>query len=239
MRKFGIECDLVLDANTSRTKEAGAIKRDAMSQRRADANGLGWLPEDEVISMERTADDMIVRTVTWLSMPGGEVPGVSEQTGKARPVLPAGALQAIGMYTGQGDSRIAEDASLIRLELLNTRELDVAPMALDAANSIDATNSLEKMLAHQAATAHELAMRFSARAMHCRFPAQSVEASRYVITATRAMSSYQGALIALKHYRKGVMATGQRSQSELRVHFERPCNKDAPARYLRPNHEPE
>jgi len=76
-------------------------------------------------------------------------------------------------------------------------------MALDAANSIQAENSLEKMMAHQMATLHELGMRYSARAMECRFPDQSIESARYAGAATRCMATYQSGMATLHRIRGG------------------------------------
>jgi len=52
----------------------------------------------------------------------------------------------------------AVEASLDRNRLLLQSGTDVAAMALDATISIQASNSLERMLVHQMAAAHKLAM---------------------------------------------------------------------------------
>jgi hypothetical protein len=224
-RKHGFDCDFATSGNTSVTKEAGALKREALSQRRANSQGgFNSMTEDEVIALEAEADAMITRTVTWLELPGGEVPGLSEQGNVSRPVVPHGAIGAIGQLTSQGNDRIAEDASLIRLDLLNVRELDCAPMALDAVNAVKAGDSLEKMLAHQMAVAHELAMRFSARAMQCRFPEQSVEACRYSAAVARQMVAYQSAMLTLHRTRqvaKADIGTGGEPRVPLTLAYSR------------------
>ncbi len=46
----------------------------------------------------------------------------------------------------EGATRIAEDASIRRADLLCQSHLDVLAMAVDAADSVQAENSLERML---------------------------------------------------------------------------------------------
>ncbi len=75
-------------------------------------------------------------------------------------------------------------------------------MAVDAADSIQAQNSLEKMLAHQMAALHIMAMRFADHAL-MRAPRNTVEAARCANTAARCMSVYQEGLMALRRLRNG------------------------------------
>ena len=73
-------------------------------------------------------------------------------------------------------------------------------MALDAANSIQATNSLEKMLAHQLATGHKVAMEEAGRAKE---QADSVKQARHLTVAARFMSVFQQGLQTLQKLRQG------------------------------------
>ncbi len=94
----------------------------------------------------------------------------------------------------------AVEASLERSRLLLHYGPDVAAMALDAADSIKATNSLEKMLAHQLAAAHKIAMEQIGRAHDTR---DSVVQTRHLTVATRAMTVFQQGLLALQKLRQG------------------------------------
>jgi hypothetical protein len=85
-------------------------------------------------------------------------------------------------------------------------------MAVDAANSIRARNSLEKMLAHELAAAHRLAMHMaeqSARLVdrHVTWgkinPAHSIEAARLANASARMMGAFQDGLLALDRIRRG------------------------------------
>lgn len=102
-------------------------------------------------------------------------------------------------------------ASRRRLELAGG--VDALTIGVDAAESIKARNSLEKMLAHEMAAAHSLAMRFGARASELvdrlqHAPAHhnqalSVEACRLANTAARMMGTFQEALVTLERFRRG------------------------------------
>jgi hypothetical protein len=82
---------------------------------------------------------------------------------------------------------------------------DAVAMGIDAAQSIQAENSLEKMLAHQMAVAHEMAMRFADRALSCQHAraGDQVEATRCANTAARLMGTFQDAMLTLQRIRSG------------------------------------
>jgi hypothetical protein len=100
-------------------------------------------------------------------------------------------------------------ASRERLELAGN--VGALTMGVDAAQTIGARNSLEKMLAHQMAATHSLAMRFGSRAAgllqrHEHLPgnqALSIEACRLANTAARLMGAYQDGLVAFERFRRG------------------------------------
>jgi hypothetical protein len=85
------------------------------------------------------------------------------------------------------------------------------PMAVDAAQSIRARNSLEKMLAHQLAASHSLAMTFGLRATDLlqrlaftpSSQSLSVEAARQANAAARMMGAFQDGLVTLERVRRG------------------------------------
>jgi hypothetical protein len=93
----------------------------------------------------------------------------------------------------------AVEASLDRSRLLLQGGTDVAAMALDAANSIQAANSLEKMLVHQMAAAHKLAMEQMGQ-VSCEYNA-AAQAKRLNAVA-RCMAVYQQGLLALHKIRQ-------------------------------------
>jgi hypothetical protein len=109
----------------------------------------------------------------------------------------------------EGATRIAEDASIRRTDLLMQPSFNAVALAVDAADSIAADNSLEKMLAHQLAVAHEASLRLMDRALSCEAGGRSmregdsVEACRLANTATRLMSVYQDGLLTLQRLRTG------------------------------------
>jgi hypothetical protein len=109
----------------------------------------------------------------------------------------------------QGATRVAEDASIRRTDLLLQPSFDAVALGVDAAESIDAANSLEKMLAHQMAVAHEASMRLMDRALsyeaggRAMREGDSIEACRLANAAARLMSAFQGGLMALQRIRTG------------------------------------
>jgi hypothetical protein len=93
----------------------------------------------------------------------------------------------------------AVEASLDRSRLLLQSGTDVAAMALDAANSIQATNSLERMLAHQMAAAHKLAMEQMSQVSYEHIAAAQ---TKRLNAAARCMAVYQQGLLILHKVRK-------------------------------------
>jgi hypothetical protein len=105
-------------------------------------------------------------------------------------------------------SMLSAEASESRLKLTG----NAIVLAVDAAESIKASNSLEKMLAHEMAAAHRLAMHMveqSARLVdrHETWgkinPAHSIEAARLANAAARMMSAFQDGLLTLERIRRG------------------------------------
>lgn len=94
----------------------------------------------------------------------------------------------------------ALEASLDRSRLLLIGGADVAAMGLDASASIGANNSLEKMLAHQLAAVHKMAMILTGQASDDRNPMTQVKRSR---AAARCMEVFQEGLLALQKLRHG------------------------------------
>jgi hypothetical protein len=103
-------------------------------------------------------------------------------------------------------------ASTARLTL--AADAEVLDLALDTAETIQARNNLERMLAHQIAAAHRLAMKLTAKASYfaghvtswdpkCRQQMQSIEAARMAGAAARMMDTFQRGLLTLDRLRNG------------------------------------
>lgn len=135
---------------------------------------------------------------------GGEMVVESEENRQKRPWL-------IDTVKDRPDM-VAADASMARLDL--AAATNTVAMAVDAAETIQAANSLERMLAHQMATAHHLAMTLAARAgdfagsikswdPHSRQQLQSIEAARMAAASARMMDSFQRGMLTLERLRNG------------------------------------
>jgi len=106
---------------------------------------------------------------------------------------------------------ITAEASRNRLQL--TVGVDCVGMALDASETIQAKNSLEKMLAHQLAAGHKLAMTFAKKALdyiskqdrgsYDQNSIHAVESSRAANTSAKLMDVYQKGILALAKVRTG------------------------------------
>jgi hypothetical protein len=109
----------------------------------------------------------------------------------------------------QGATRVAEEASVRRTDLLSRPNFDAVALAVDAADSIGAENSLEKMLAHQMAVAHEASLRLMNRALaydadgRAMREGDSIVACRLANSAARLMSTFQDGLLTIQRIRNG------------------------------------
>jgi hypothetical protein len=104
---------------------------------------------------------------------------------------------------------VTVDASRDRLELAN--KAGVLELGLDVAETIRAENSLEKMLAHQLAALHQLAMKMTAQINDMtssnvnagQYQANNVERCRLANTVSRMQSTFQQGLLTLQRIRSG------------------------------------
>jgi hypothetical protein len=106
---------------------------------------------------------------------------------------------------------ITAEASRDRLHLM--LDVDCIGMAVDAAETIQAENSLEKMLAHQLAAGHKLAMTFAKKALDYLSKQEresfnqnsihAVESARAANTSAKLMDVYQKGVLALAKVRTG------------------------------------
>ncbi len=108
----------------------------------------------------------------------------------------------------QSPDMLTAGASRDRLELTG----NALPLAVDAATSIQAQNSIERMLAHQLAVAHRLALHLASQAeqlvdRHESWgkinPTHSVEACRLANASARVMGAFQDGMLALDRIRRG------------------------------------
>jgi hypothetical protein len=107
---------------------------------------------------------------------------------------------------------ITAEASMDRLKLADDG-IDCVAMAIDAAETIQAANSIEKMMAHQLAAAHKLAMTFAGKANSLiddkssnrqrQDGAYVVEAARVANSSARMMDAFQKVTLALHKLRTG------------------------------------
>jgi hypothetical protein len=105
---------------------------------------------------------------------------------------------------------LVHDASRERMELAS--KAGALTMGLDAVETIQARDSTEKMLMHQLAAAHSLAMRMAAGAGEQmaayknsghQYPHRSIEACRSANAMARLMDVYQRGLLTLDRLRNG------------------------------------
>ena len=105
----------------------------------------------------------------------------------------------------EGATRIAEEASIRRTDLLMQPSFEAVAMGIDAADSIQAGNSIEKMLAHQMAVTHEAAMRMMDRALSYEHKkgGDQVEACRCINASVRLMGAFNDAALTIQRLRNG------------------------------------
>jgi hypothetical protein len=200
-------------------KEAIKLKRDALLEENiadcyaSKGDGMGamchrttaeWLEGQA----ERMADSQAVEPVSC----GEVLPGEDEAHEKNKRWLIRDTLAR--------PTVLANDASISRTDLLLQDNLDIAALAIDAANTIEASNSLEKMLAHQMALAHEMAMKTGDAAMHelqkIRPAPDWVDFQRKVNSIAKLMSVFQQGMLTLQKLRTG----GNQTMTVQHVHVE-------------------
>jgi hypothetical protein len=181
---------------------------DALAQEPGDTTAGGVFERAEAADMEKRAQayfDIANHTTGPVSVGnGGELVVETKEAWQSIPGVICTVRDTPDMLTAT--------ASRQRLELTGNS----LPMAVDAAESIQAKNSLEKMLAHELAAAHRLAMNMAEQSVRLverfdrqhetlsRFnPAHSVEAARLANASARMMGAFQDGLLALDRIRRG------------------------------------
>jgi hypothetical protein len=180
---------------------------------REHARQLRELPSQDRLEAsfaERDALELEERAAVVLEIPEHQRPPVGVGGELALRGDVASEMPAM-VCTVDDPSGVTVEASRQRLEIL--MDNDCSALALDAAETIQATNSLEKMLAHQMAQAHKLAMSFAKRAgdhSESAYPDcnesqkfHAEEASRAANSSARMMDSFQKGMLALNKIRSG------------------------------------
>ena len=181
------------------------------ARNRAEANALESNEPIQARWRRLEANDMETYAENFLAPPGEEI-----EVGAAGEMVPRGERamdrpDLIDTVRSEPD-RVTARASVARLELV--AETGALDLAVDTADTIKARNSLEKMLAHQIAAAHGLAMKFAAKSEQmlgfvsswdtaARQQVSSIEASRLANSAARMMESFNQGLLTLDRLRNG------------------------------------
>lgn len=164
--------------------------------------------------MRMDADELEAKAQQALQIPVEALPSIG--TGGELTISKECAVESPSLVnTVEKPDNVTAEASRDRLQL--TLGLDCTGLALDAAETIQAGDSLEKMLAHQLAAAHKLAMTFGKKALEYseksyrntfgREEYQVVEASRMASASARMMDVYQKGILALNKVRTGGQQT--------------------------------
>ena len=161
----------------------------------------------------RIADRLEAEAASIIAINEPPITNMGEVTQPHIPDLP-------GRYwikdTLQDGGMVTEEASISRTDLLQQPNLDISALAIDAAHTVQADNSLEKMLAHQLALMHEMAMKVGNAAMgelgkiqhqtsvgNGLRPGAATEFQRLTNSAARLMGTYQQGMLTLQRLRTG------------------------------------
>jgi hypothetical protein len=190
------------------TELAAQKRRRAHEERTRGARYGGEIAEYFAVPLEAEATALIGLPAAPDVGPGGEVVRThSLPDGASLDVAPrnVGTRGVVRNTLAEGATRIAEDASVRRTDLLMQSSFNVLALGIDAAESIGAENSLEKMLAHQMAMGHEMAMRLGDRAMSYELSRteDQADACRCANATARLMTAFQGAVQTLQRLRTG------------------------------------
>jgi hypothetical protein len=190
-----------------RMRQRAVEKKDHAADRTAHGDRIGaWFDLAEADALERDALD-VLDPLTHTTAPvqigrGGEL-----GTGAAM-------VQPYVDTVRAHPDWLAHDASRERMDLAS--EAGALTMGLDAAETIQASNSLEKMLAHQLAAAHSMAMQLQVEARELIrtykrtgyvHQSLSIEAGRMFNAAARMMDTYQHGMLTIAKVRSGGQQT--------------------------------
>lgn len=164
----------------------------------------------------READQMEANATAYLDIAAHKDGNTGPEVGNGGEMVPVGDayddMPSLVDTVRDNPDMVTSGVSTRRLEL--AAEAGALDMAVDAADTVEAANSLEKMLAHQLATSHALAMTLAAKAqafagsitswdVQARQQVQSTEAARMAQASARMMESYRRGLLTLQEFRRG------------------------------------
>ena len=158
-------------------------------------NGTMKYHREQAEQFEREGKELLELDCQRERVSGGEVLPIEADRGG---MIGVGDPIGIARDTLKDPDSVAIDASTNRIDRL--LEAGILATGIDAAHSIGAQNSLEKMLAHQMAACHHMAMKLSARAID---EDDTVEQTRLVNTSARLMRTFQESLLTLQRLRTG------------------------------------
>jgi hypothetical protein len=192
----------------TKSRQAARARRNAGIERRL-ARHAGLGAADQLAEAERfeTIAAALMKPTGAPTVKSGEVVAAPDEAGPASEIAD----------TLRNPDQAAIDASVKRTELLLTPAADLVALAVDAAASFKADNSLEKMLAHQLAVIHVLAMKTGTRALEFEkrqgaygegfAQADSVELGRLSNAMSRLSSTFQEGLLTMQRLRSGSSQT--------------------------------
>jgi hypothetical protein len=192
-----------VEAALKKKHGAARLRRWADEQAAGDPTGARFVRKDAAV-LEAKADADLSR---WAYT---TAPTEFGNGGELVP-LPEPETHHLAEHVREPADTLAHSASTQRMELAG--EADALTLGLDAANSIKARDSVEKMLVHQAAAAHKLAMRLIAKAEHQlsqvqdwnpkAWSAHSVEAARLTHAAGKLMGAFNDTVLTVQRRRTG------------------------------------
>ena len=188
--------------NLAEAKTLRATAKELSSESCNDQLGAAFMRMDAESLEDQARQDLLINENNIPQIGAGGELAISDEKAIGSPKL---------INTVDKPDNITAEASQDRLELM--LDVDCIGMAVDAAETIQAENSLEKMLAHQLATAHKLAMTFAKQALnnlnkpnhglHYQNDAHAIEGARAANTSAKLMDVYQKGILALSKVRTG------------------------------------
>lgn len=158
-------------------------------------NGTMKYHREQAEHFEREGKELLELDCQRERVTGGEVlPIEADRAG----MIGVGDPIGIARDTLKDPDSVAIDASTNRIDRL--LEAGILDTGIDAAHSIGAQNSVEKMLAHQMAACHHMAMKLAPQVMQHR---DNVDQTRTVNAVTRLMRTYQEGMLTLMKFRTG------------------------------------
>jgi hypothetical protein len=188
-----------LDRAEAQTLRSTADGIDASSP--ADPLAARFMRDDAAVLETAAADALMLDTPPQVGA-GGELVPAADQ-------IKHGGGNFIDMV--ERPDAVTAKASMDRLKLAD--EVHCVPLAVDTAETIQAKNSIEKMIAHQLAAAHKLAMTFAGQARkHTQRVGEGIyssdllhveHATKMANASARMMDAFQKGVLVLHKLRTG------------------------------------